>query len=69
MTDDSPAVDLMAALRASLTKHYGKSLYRPHYTACGKWKSEVVVTFFPEKVTCEVCIEELKLVDDGEATR
>jgi hypothetical protein len=69
MTDDLPAVDLMAALRASLTRHYGKSLYRPDCTACGKPKSDVVVTFLPEKVTCETCIEEMKLYSEGEAPR
>lgn len=69
MTNDLPAADLMAALKASLAKHYGKSLYRPDLTACGKPKCDVVVTFFPEKVTCDVCIEELKLQDDAGPTR
>jgi hypothetical protein len=69
VTDDLPAADLMAALKASLAKHYGKSLYRPDLTACGKQKADVVVTFFPEKVTCDVCIEELGLWDDAGATQ
>lgn len=69
MTDDSSAADLMAALKASLAKHYAKSLYRNDYTPCGKPKSDVVVTSLPEKVTCETCIEEMKLYSEGEANR
>ncbi len=46
--------------------HYGHSLYRTDFTACGKSKTDVVFTFDPEKVTCEVCVEELKLQqEDG----
>lgn len=50
-------------------RHYGQSLYRTDVTACGKWKSDVVVSYFPENVTCPVCIDELNLQADVEVTR
>lgn len=49
-------------------KHYGHNLYRTTFTACGKEKADVVITYTPEQVTCEVCIEEFQLQDD-EAVR
>lgn len=40
-------------------RHFGISPERPNYTPCGKRAADVVVTFFPEGVTCDVCIDEL----------
>ncbi len=57
MTSDQPST------------HYGRSLYRSDFTACGKEKALVVITFDPDKVTCGVCIEELKLQDEAEGER
>lgn len=47
--------------------HYGNSAWRINYTACGKYKPDGVFTSFPEQVTCEACIEELKLREGKEA--
>ncbi len=52
--------------------HYGYSPERSGYTACGEVKTYVRITWFPAKVTCPVCIEEVRameFVDDktGEA--
>jgi hypothetical protein len=47
-------------------KHWAYNVYRVDTTACGKVRSDVIDTWYPEHVTCEVCIEELKL--SGKAT-
>lgn len=49
--------------------HYGRSLYRPDFTACGKPKVDVVLTYLPEKVTCATCIDELNLQASEETTQ
>jgi hypothetical protein len=41
-------------------RHYGYAPGRPGYTLCGKDKTYVGITFFPEKVTCRACVEELR---------
>lgn len=40
--------------------HYGYSPGRPSYTICGKDRAYVMITFFPKRVTCPACIDEVQ---------
>jgi hypothetical protein len=43
--------------------HYGYAPGRPGYTVCGKDKTYVGITFFPKKVTCVACVEEVSSME------